>query len=203
MCPSPGCGAGLLPPDGSRRVECDRQLGCGFVFCRDCRRSYHQGACQAAPAPAGQVSQVSRPPVIHPSEGCLCVPEPIRADFASPSQGFLVGEEACLRGRWDQASLLFIQESTKRCPQCSVPVERNGKVQSGRSHVTHVMMTEACLCLPLQAAACTCSVLCVEQSGAGSVESPGTGSVWETTGLDKDLRYQFIFIIITVFYRFC
>ncbi|XP_047459258.1 E3 ubiquitin-protein ligase parkin [Mugil cephalus] len=98
MCPSPGCGAGLLPSDGSRRVECDTHLGCGFVFCRDCRRSYHQGACQMAPAP------------------------PTGED----SQGFLVGGEASLRGRWDQASLLFIQESTKRCPQCSVPVERNG-----------------------------------------------------------------------------
>lgn len=37
----------------------------------------------------------------------------------------------------------------------------------------------------LQAAACTCSVLCAEPSGAGSVGSPGTGTVWETTGSDK------------------
>ncbi|XP_040906227.1 E3 ubiquitin-protein ligase parkin [Toxotes jaculatrix] len=98
MCPSPGCGAGLLPPDGSRRVECDRQVGCGFVFCRDCREGYHEGACQTQP---------------HPPTG-------------EASQGFLVEEEASLRGRWDQASFLLIQESTKRCPQCSVPVERNG-----------------------------------------------------------------------------
>uniref|UniRef100_A0AAQ5Y031 E3 ubiquitin-protein ligase parkin n=1 Tax=Amphiprion ocellaris TaxID=80972 RepID=A0AAQ5Y031_AMPOC len=93
MCPSPGCGAGLLPPDGSRRVECDRPLGCGFIFCRDCREGYHQGPCQ---------------------------------DFLSAPQGFLVGGEAALRGRWDRESLLLIQETTKRCPQCSVPVERNG-----------------------------------------------------------------------------
>uniref|UniRef100_A0A3B4ZFI9 E3 ubiquitin-protein ligase parkin n=1 Tax=Stegastes partitus TaxID=144197 RepID=A0A3B4ZFI9_9TELE len=89
MCPSPGCGAGLLPPDDGRRVECDRQLGCGFIFCRTCGESYHQGACQVA-------------------------------------SGFVVEGEATLRGRWDRASLLLIQESTKRCPQCSVPVERNG-----------------------------------------------------------------------------
>lgn len=38
-------------------------------------------------------------------------------------------------------------------------------------------------CLPLQAAACTCSVLCAKQNGVGSVESSGTESVWETTGL--------------------
>ncbi|XP_049455987.1 E3 ubiquitin-protein ligase parkin [Epinephelus fuscoguttatus] len=98
MCPSPGCGAGLLPPDGGRRVECDRQLGCGFIFCRDCREGYHEGVCPAEQAtPIDEASQV-----------------------------FVVEEEASQRGRWDQASVLLLQESTKRCPQCSVPVERNG-----------------------------------------------------------------------------
>nr|XP_046258177.1 E3 ubiquitin-protein ligase parkin isoform X2 [Scatophagus argus] len=98
MCPSPGCGAGLVPPEDSRRVECDRQLGCGFVFCKECREGYHEGACHTEP-------------VLPPGEA---------------SQGFLVDEEASLRGRWDQASLLLLKESTKPCPQCSVPVERNG-----------------------------------------------------------------------------
>ncbi|GLD56002.1 E3 ubiquitin-protein ligase parkin-like isoform X1 [Lates japonicus] len=98
MCPSPGCGAGLLPSDGSRRVECDRHVGCGFVFCRDCRGRYHEGVCQMQLAPP----------------------------TSQASQSFVVGEEASIRGRWDQASQLLIQESTKRCPQCSVPVERNG-----------------------------------------------------------------------------
>lgn len=60
MCPSPGCGAGLLPPDCSRRVECDRKVGCGFIFCRDCREAYHEGACPTAQAPpTGEASQVS------------------------------------------------------------------------------------------------------------------------------------------------
>ncbi|CAK6983767.1 LOW QUALITY PROTEIN: E3 ubiquitin-protein ligase parkin [Scomber scombrus] len=99
MCPSPGCGAGLLPPDGGRRVECDRQLGCGFVFCRVCREEHHEGACRTAPTPPTGVA----------------------------SQGFVVEEEASLRGRWDRASQLLIEESTKRCPECSVPVEKNGK----------------------------------------------------------------------------
>lgn len=49
-----------------------------------------------------------------------------------PPQSFVVDEEASLRGRWDRASLLLLQESTKRCPQCSVPVERNGEKQSER-----------------------------------------------------------------------
>ncbi|KAF7651113.1 hypothetical protein LDENG_00115560 [Lucifuga dentata] len=87
-----------------RSVECDRQLGCGFVFCRDCREEFHEGACPT----------VQLPPT------------------GEASQGFAVQEEASLRGRWDQASLLLIQESTKPCPQCSVPVERNG----GCMHMT-------------------------------------------------------------------
>lgn len=62
MCPSPGCGAGLVPPDGSRRVECDRQLGCGFVFCKDCREGYHEGACHSDQAPpTAEAAQVSQP----------------------------------------------------------------------------------------------------------------------------------------------
>ncbi|XP_028279605.1 E3 ubiquitin-protein ligase parkin isoform X2 [Parambassis ranga] len=99
LCPAPGCGAGLLPADGSRRVECNSQLGCGFIFCRDCRGSFHEGPCETVQAP-------STPDV--------------------PPLGFTVEEEASLRGRWEQDSILLIQESTKRCPQCSVPVERNG-----------------------------------------------------------------------------
>ncbi|XP_014873676.1 E3 ubiquitin-protein ligase parkin isoform X2 [Poecilia latipinna] len=98
LCPSPGCGAGLLPPEGSRRVECDRRLGCGFVFCRDCREGFHEGPCEGPAAPP-------------PGDAC---------------QGFVVGDEASQRGRWDQASLQLIQESTRRCPRCLVPVERNG-----------------------------------------------------------------------------
>ncbi|XP_038154283.1 E3 ubiquitin-protein ligase parkin isoform X2 [Cyprinodon tularosa] len=98
MCPSPGCGAGLLPLDGSRRVECDRRLGCGFVFCRDCRERFHEGPCEALGAPA----------------------------TAGASQGFMVEEEASRSGRWEQESLLLIRTSTKKCPSCLVPVERNG-----------------------------------------------------------------------------
>uniref|UniRef100_A0A3B3DZT6 E3 ubiquitin-protein ligase parkin n=1 Tax=Oryzias melastigma TaxID=30732 RepID=A0A3B3DZT6_ORYME len=89
LCPAPGCGAGLLPSDLSRRVECDPQLGCGFVFCRECREAFHQGECRAL-------------------------------------QEFVVDEEASRRGRWEQASRVLIQETTKPCPSCSVPVERNG-----------------------------------------------------------------------------
>ncbi|XP_068184243.1 E3 ubiquitin-protein ligase parkin-like [Antennarius striatus] len=98
MCPSPGCGAGLIPSDDLRRVECDRQLGCGFVFCKDCKEEFHEGACHSAAAPP----------------------------TSETSQRFVLEEGACLRGRWDGASLLLLQQTTKPCPQCSVPVEKNG-----------------------------------------------------------------------------
>ncbi|XP_028982795.1 E3 ubiquitin-protein ligase parkin isoform X2 [Betta splendens] len=101
MCPSPDCGMGLLPTDDSRKVECDRQVGCGFIFCRECREAYHEGGCLATLAP--------------PTD--------------EVSQGFVVEEAASHQGRWDQASLLLIQESTMPCPQCSVPVEKNGAFQ--------------------------------------------------------------------------
>ncbi|KAM9700111.1 E3 ubiquitin-protein ligase parkin isoform 5-T5 [Menidia menidia] len=45
LCPAPGCGAGLLAPDGERRVECPPRGGCGLVFCGGCRGPYHQGPC--------------------------------------------------------------------------------------------------------------------------------------------------------------
>uniref|UniRef100_A0A3Q2CPR7 E3 ubiquitin-protein ligase parkin n=2 Tax=Cyprinodon variegatus TaxID=28743 RepID=A0A3Q2CPR7_CYPVA len=38
----------------------------------------------------------------------------------------MVEEEASRRGRWEQESLLLIRTSTKKCPSCLVPVERNG-----------------------------------------------------------------------------
>lgn len=44
-------------------------------------------------------------------------------------------EEASLRGRWDRASLLLLQESTKPCPKCSAPVERNG-MNTGSSNTS-------------------------------------------------------------------
>lgn len=142
MCPSPGCGAGLFPPEDSRRVECDRQLGCGFVFCKNCREGYHEGACPTELAlPTDEASQVSwlisaqyyelLTTGLHVSS-IWCVKKEKKENFSSPlcpvsPQGFVVDEEASLRGRWDQASVLLLQETTKRCPQCSVRVERNGE----------------------------------------------------------------------------
>lgn len=97
----------------------------------------------------------------------------------------MVEDEASQRGRWDQASLQLIQESTRRCPRCLVPVERNGKLRPRARPFVHQVSTEGCLCLPLQAAACTCSAPNAERSGAGSAAPPGTGSAWGTTGSDR------------------
>lgn len=106
LCPGPGCGAGLV--SRTRRVECDVRAGCGLVFCRDCRGPYHEGACpddaQAAPTAEGATAT---------------------------GQTFPVDSEALLRSRWDRDSLLFIKESTKPCPQCCAPVQKNG----GCSHM--------------------------------------------------------------------
>ncbi|KAK7944744.1 hypothetical protein WMY93_000472 [Mugilogobius chulae] len=95
LCPGVGCGAGLVAH--GRRVECDVRAGCGLVFCRDCRRDYHQGACPSVEG-AGSGAQ------------------------ATPTQqSFPVDSEASVRSRWDRDSLLFIKESTKPCPQCGAP----------------------------------------------------------------------------------
>ncbi|KAL1263368.1 hypothetical protein QQF64_006107, partial [Cirrhinus molitorella] len=100
LCPAPGCGAGLLPVDDGRRVGCElgNGLGCGFIFCRDCNAEYHEGPCRQ------------------------------RTDTAAGSalQGYIVDEEAALRARWEQASQETIAETTRPCPKCQVPVEKNG-----------------------------------------------------------------------------
>ncbi|KAJ4922187.1 hypothetical protein JOQ06_016593 [Pogonophryne albipinna] len=98
MCPSAGCGAGLVPPPGIKRLQCDPRLGCGFIFCRDCRGGAHEGACPPTQAP------------------------PTAAD----PQVFSVGEGASQRGRWELASLQLLKETTRPCPQCCAPVERDG-----------------------------------------------------------------------------
>ncbi|KAJ8248445.1 hypothetical protein GJAV_G00242090 [Gymnothorax javanicus] len=100
LCPAPGCGAGLLPEDGQRRIECQRSsgIGCGLVFCRACKESYHEGVCQMRSPPQAD-------PVL---------------------QGYVVDEEAVRRARWEQASKETIDETTRPCPKCRVPVEKDG-----------------------------------------------------------------------------
>ncbi|XP_069792248.1 E3 ubiquitin-protein ligase parkin [Narcine bancroftii] len=100
LCPRPGCGAGLLPDRGLRRIECMPQsgLGCGFVFCRECKEEYHEEECSRLHSPAAAESQ----------------------------QGYVVNEQAAQRACWEEASRQTIKETTKPCPKCQVPVEKNG-----------------------------------------------------------------------------
>ncbi|XP_060275866.1 E3 ubiquitin-protein ligase parkin isoform X3 [Ovis aries] len=99
LCPSPGCGAGLLPEAGQRKVTCEpaHGLGCGFVFCRDCKEPYHEGDCGAMIEASGAVTQAYR-----------------------------VDEKAAEQARWEEASKETIKKTTKPCPRCHVPVEKNG-----------------------------------------------------------------------------
>ncbi|KAI1894450.1 hypothetical protein AGOR_G00115940 [Albula goreensis] len=100
LCPAPGCGAGLLPEPGQRRIQCQQGggLGCGFVFCLECKEEFHEGVCQMRSPP----------------------------ETGSGLQGYVVDEEAARRARWEQASKEMIEETTQPCPKCRVPIEKNG-----------------------------------------------------------------------------
>ncbi|XP_042637507.1 E3 ubiquitin-protein ligase parkin [Orycteropus afer afer] len=99
LCPSPGCGAGLLPEAGVRRITCEggNGLGCGLVFCRDCKEAYHEGDCSSVLEASGTIAQ-----------------------------GYRVDEKAAEQARWEEASKETIKKTTKPCPRCHVPVEKNG-----------------------------------------------------------------------------
>ncbi|KAM7135197.1 E3 ubiquitin-protein ligase parkin isoform 2-T2 [Molossus nigricans] len=98
LCPSPGCGAGLLPEPQQRKVTCEGGggLGCGLVFCRACKEAYHAGDCSS----------------LGPSE-------------AAP-QVYRVDAKAAEQARWEESSKETIKKTTKPCPRCHVPVEKNG-----------------------------------------------------------------------------
>ncbi|KAF0884370.1 PRKN ligase, partial [Crocuta crocuta] len=74
-----------------------------FVFCQDCKEAYHEGECSALFEASGAVSQAYR-----------------------------VDEKAAERARWEEASKETIKKTTKPCPRCHVPIEKNG----GCMHMT-------------------------------------------------------------------
>ncbi|XP_058984066.1 E3 ubiquitin-protein ligase parkin isoform X1 [Musca domestica] len=96
LCPQPGCGMGLLVEADCRKVTC--QNGCGYVFCRNCLQGYHLGEC----LPENESS--------NPTGNCEYTVDPNRAAEA----------------RWDEASNVTIKVSTKPCPKCRTPTERDG-----------------------------------------------------------------------------
>lgn len=101
LCPAPGCGAGLVPEEDRRMICCQQAngLGCGFIFCRDCKQTFHEGECRVRTAPT--------------IGGAL-------------QGGYVMDEQAALLARWEQASQDTIDETTRPCPQCKAPVEKNG-----------------------------------------------------------------------------
>ncbi|XP_067002583.2 E3 ubiquitin-protein ligase parkin [Anabrus simplex] len=97
LCPQPGCGMGILADPDCRRITCIS--GCGFVFCRQCLQGYHIGNCaQESEGTSG------------PKGNCDYAVDPNRAAQA----------------RWDEASKVTIKVSTKPCPKCRTPTERDG-----------------------------------------------------------------------------
>ncbi|XP_072437306.1 E3 ubiquitin-protein ligase parkin isoform X1 [Chiloscyllium punctatum] len=100
LCPRPGCGAGLLPDAGLRRIECLQQngVGCGFIFCRECKEEYHEEECSG-----------------------LC-----KTECTVTQQDCVINQQAAQQALWDKASRQAIKETTKPCPKCQVPVEKNG-----------------------------------------------------------------------------
>uniref|UniRef100_A0A6P7HCG2 RBR-type E3 ubiquitin transferase n=1 Tax=Diabrotica virgifera virgifera TaxID=50390 RepID=A0A6P7HCG2_DIAVI len=98
LCPQPGCGMGILVDSSCNKVACIN--GCGYVFCRLCLQGYHIGECR----PSDMDSSAG-------GEGCLYSVDPNRASDA----------------RWDEASRVTIKVSTKPCPKCRTPTERDGE----------------------------------------------------------------------------
>lgn len=66
--------------------------------------------------------------------------------FIALHQGYVVDEEAALRARWDQASQQTIDETTRPCPKCKVPVEKSGTP----TPYTVLHIIDSVLCLYVQ-----------------------------------------------------
>lgn len=98
LCPYPGCGQGIIADEDCRRVVCVG--GCGYVFCRLCLQGYHIGECE----PEGGSGTNS----------------------IGGSGTFAVDPSRAASSRWDEASSLAIRVTTKPCPKCRTPTERDG-----------------------------------------------------------------------------
>ncbi|XP_063974598.1 E3 ubiquitin-protein ligase parkin isoform X1 [Diachasmimorpha longicaudata] len=105
LCPQPDCGMGIIPPELTsdmdeetcRKIQCVG--GCGYVFCRRCLNGYHLGDC-------GQVE---------------------RSLLSSQGRGgYSVDPDRAKDAKWDEASKTVIRKSTKPCPKCRTPTERDG-----------------------------------------------------------------------------
>ncbi|XP_074844787.1 E3 ubiquitin-protein ligase parkin isoform X2 [Carettochelys insculpta] len=111
LCPTPGCGAGLLPEPEVRKIVCEPSngLGCGFVFCRECKEEYHEGECSTLRSTQEAIAR----------------------------KGYEIDEHAAMQARWEEASRETIMKTTKPCPSCHVPVEKNGGCMHMKCPRTH------------------------------------------------------------------
>lgn len=102
LCPQPGCGAGIIldesDPDICNRITCG---SCGFVFCRKCLQGFHIGDCLAEDGADSTAPSTSAFLSVDPSNGD--------------------------QSKWDEMlTRTAIKLSTKPCPKCRTPTERNG-----------------------------------------------------------------------------
>ncbi|XP_076653750.1 E3 ubiquitin-protein ligase parkin [Halictus rubicundus] len=106
LCPRPDCGMGIIPesPDDGTSDEACRRIqcigGCGYVFCRRCLQGFHVGECELQPYEF--------------FNGML------------KSGGYSVDPERAKDAKWDEATMVTIKISTKPCPKCRTPTERDG-----------------------------------------------------------------------------
>ncbi|XP_011173203.1 E3 ubiquitin-protein ligase parkin isoform X1 [Solenopsis invicta] len=102
LCPRPNCGMGIIPPteEGAecRKIQC--LGGCGYVFCRICLQGYHVGECES------QMLETST--------------------SVFSSKNYSIDPMKANEAKWEEASKKTIQISTKPCPKCRTPIERDG-----------------------------------------------------------------------------
>ncbi|GFR06667.1 e3 ubiquitin-protein ligase parkin [Trichonephila clavata] len=99
LCPQPGCGAGLLPDPECTKVVCTQTGGggCGFAFCRLCMQGFHIGPCESQ-----DISETNN------------------------KINYSIVDERASTSKWDEDSKKIIKITTKPCPKCRTPTERDG-----------------------------------------------------------------------------
>ncbi|KAJ8683101.1 hypothetical protein QAD02_018893 [Eretmocerus hayati] len=105
LCPQPDCGMGIIPPtieigmseEECRKIQCIG--GCEYVFCRRCLQGFHLGECEK---------------------------EPSASSSNSARDSYVVDPQRAKDAKWDEASKKTIKVSTKPCPKCRTPTERDG-----------------------------------------------------------------------------